>query len=189
MLPTEIERKFTINYLPNSIQNIYKITQKHIYRDAICSIRVRRSINFNTKDETYTHTIKTKGEKLEKFSTIELEREITKEQFEGVNPFWGSQTIEKYRIIIPLENGLKAEVDIFEKRFRGLIVAEVEFETIEQAENFKMPSWFEKEVSHKEFSNRRISTKSRHQILDLIGKKQLLTNEKILKDLKRQYRI
>lgn len=189
MLPTEIERKYTINYLPSNIKDIYKITQKHIYRDPICSIRVRRSININTKEETYTHTIKTKGENIEKFSSIELEKIITKEQFEGLNPFWGSQIIEKYRLIIPLENGLKAEVDIFEKKLRGLIVAEVEFEDLEQAENFKMPSWFEKEVSHKEFSNRRISTKSRRQILDLIGKKQLLINEKILKDLKRQYRI
>lgn len=185
MLPTEIERKYTINYLPNNIKCILKITQKHIYRDSICSIRVRRSIDLYSKEEKYTHTIKTKGENLEKFSTIELENDITREQFENLVPFKGSQTIEKYRLIVPLENGLKAEIDIFERKLRGLIVAEVEFENIEQAENFKMPSWFEKEISHKEFSNRRISTKSRREILDLIGKKQLAINERILKELKK----
>ena len=43
MVPTEIERKYTINHLPKEIDNILKITQKHIYRDPVCSIRVRKS--------------------------------------------------------------------------------------------------------------------------------------------------
>ena len=182
MVPTEIERKYTINYLPKEIKKIFKITQKHIYRDPVCSIRVRKSLNILTNKVIYTHTIKANGKNTQKFSTIELEKNITEEQYESLNPFKGSQTIEKYRLIIPLENGLKAEVDIFEKKLKGLIIAEVEFESVEQAEKFKMPSWFEKEVPHKEFSNRKISTKSRKEVLELIGKKQLVINEKILKE-------
>ena len=186
MLPKEIERKYTINYLPKNITKIIRITQKHIYRDPICSIRVRKSLNTVTNEAIYTHTIKIKEKEKEKFSTIELEENISQEQYEGSNPFKGSQIIEKYRLIIPLENGLKAEVDIFEKKLKGLIIAEVEFESIEQAENFKMPSWFEKEVPHKEFSNRKISTKTRREVLELIGKKQLAINEKILKEFRKR---
>lgn len=85
-------------------------------------------------------------------------------------------------MIIPLEDGLKAEVDIFEKKLKGLIIVEVEFESIEQAKKFKMPSWFNNEVDHNSFSNRKMSTKTRKEILELIGKKQLAINEKILKE-------
>ena len=49
-----------------------------------------------------------------------------------------------------------------------------------------MPSWFEKEVPHKEFSNRKISTKTRREVLELIGKKQLAINEKILKEFRKR---
>ena len=186
MVPTEIERKYTINHLPKEIDKILKITQKHIYRDPVCSIRVRKSQDLATYGAIYTHTIKAKGKDIEKFSIIELEKEITEEQFEEVKPFKGSTTIEKYRIIIPLEDGLKAEVDIFEKKLKGLIIAEVEFESVEQAKNFKMPSWFEKEVPHNEFSNRKMSTKTRKEILEMIGKKQVQINEKVLIDFQKR---
>lgn len=185
MVPTEIERKYTINHLPKEIDNILKITQKHIYRDPVCSIRVRKSEDLSMNEVKYTHTIKAKGKETEIFSITELEKEITEEQFEEVKPFKGSNIIEKYRVIIPLEDGLKAEVDIFEKKLKGLIIAEVEFESIEQAKNFKMPSWFEKEVPHNEFSNRKISTKTRKEILEMIGKKQLSINENILKEFQK----
>ena len=137
MVPTEIERKYTINHLPKEIDNILKITQKHIYRDPVCSIRVRKSEDLSMNEVKYTHTIKAKGKETEIFSITELEKEITEEQFEEVKPFKGSNIIEKYRVIIPLEDGLKAEVDIFEKKLKGLIIAEVEFESIEQAKTSK----------------------------------------------------
>lgn len=39
MLPTEIERKFLINYLPKQIESIKKITQKHVFTDNTCGVR------------------------------------------------------------------------------------------------------------------------------------------------------
>ena len=72
MLPMEIERKFTINYLPDNIKSITKITQKHIFKDMVCSIRVRRSINMYTGEKIFTHTIKARTENLEKYSICEL---------------------------------------------------------------------------------------------------------------------
>ena len=64
----------------------------------------------------------------------------------------------------------------------------MEFESVEQAKNFKMPSWFEKEVAHNEFSNRKMSTKTRKEILELIGKKQLAINEQIFKEFRKRMR-
>ena len=153
MVPVEIERKFTIKYLPKEVESIKKITQKHIFKDMICSI-------------------------------CELERNISEEDYNKLQPFEGSRIIEKYRCIVPLENGLKAEVDIFEGWMEGLIIAEVEFQNVEQAENFVIPEWFDKCVPNREFSNRKLSTATRTEILDMVGCAQLEVNKKILKDLK-----
>ena len=167
MLPTEIERKFTIKYLPEKIEKIKMITQKHIFKDMVCSIRVRETVDIKTKEKIYTHTIKYRGENLEKHSIIELEKEISEKEYNMLKPFRGSRIIKKYRCIVPLENGLKAEVDIFDGWMAGLIIAEVEFKDSKQAEDFKMPSWFEKNVPHGEFSNRMLSTKTRREILQM----------------------
>ena len=179
MLPKEIEKKFTINYLPDEIKKIIKIKQKHVYKDSVCSIRVRKSINLNTNKTKYTHTIKVRRKEDEKYSITELERDISKTEYDKLKPFEGSKVIDKHRCIIPLENELFAEVDIYYGDLKGLIIAEVEFKNTKQAENFKMPSWFKKEVMHKDYSNRKISTLPREEILKLIGKRQLAINKKI----------
>lgn len=187
MIPIEIERKFTIKYLPKEVESIKKITQKHIFKDMICSIRVRKSIDMFTGNKIFTHTIKARAENQQKYSICELERNISEEDYNKLQPFEGSRIIEKYRCIVTLENGLKAEVDIFEGWMEGLIIAEVEFQNAEQAENFRIPEWFNKSVPHREFSNRRLSTATRKEILDMIGHEQLELNKKILKDLKQNF--
>lgn len=187
MLPTEIERKYTLSALPPKFENIIKITQKHIFKDTICSIRVRKSENIYTKEKIYTHTIKARGADMQKYSIYELEEKITEQEFEQIDPFIGSRPVEKYRIIAPLQNGLKAEIDVFRGFLKGLIIAEVEFSNVNQAENFKMPSWFNEAVPHREFSNRKLSTKNRADVLGLIGSKQLNINEKMISELKKKY--
>lgn len=189
MIPTEIERKFVINQLPENIESIKKITQKHIYRDLVCSIRVRRSEDLTSKKIQCTHTIKAKGEEQQKYSIYELERSITEAEFNEFKPYDGSKLIEKYRCIIPIENDLKVELDIFGDWMKGLIVAEVEFKNLEDAENFKLPEWFEKEKNHTEFSNRKLSTKTREELLEMIGEEQLKKNEKILNEFEAKYKI
>jgi adenylate cyclase len=184
MVPVEIERKFTIKYLPKEVESIKKITQKHIFKDMICSIRVRKSVDMFNGNKVFTHTIKARAEKQQKYSICELERNISEEDYNKLQPFEGSRIIEKYRCIVPLENGLKAEVDIFEGWMEGLIIAEVEFQNVEQAENFVIPEWFDKCVPNREFSNRKLSTATRTEILEMVGCAQLEVNKKILKDLK-----
>ena len=56
--------------------------------------------------------------------------------------------LTKTRYLIPIDDGLTAELDIFEGRFAGLILVEVEFDSVEQAESFTPPAWFGKEVTY-----------------------------------------
>ena len=55
--------------------------------------------------------------------------------------------ITKTRYKIPLENGRKAELDIFHGYLEGLQFVEVEFDSTEQAVNFQPPEWFGEDVS------------------------------------------
>jgi CYTH domain-containing protein len=47
-----------------------------------------------------------------------------------------------------MNDGLVVELDVFSGKNNGLVIAEVEFETQEQAELFQKPDWFGKEVTN-----------------------------------------
>ena len=55
--------------------------------------------------------------------------------------------ISKKRYVIPLTDSLKIELDIFEGMLSGFIMAEVEFQSLEQANGFLPPEWFGKDVT------------------------------------------
>ena len=56
--------------------------------------------------------------------------------------------LTKRRYLIPLEDGHTAELDIFHGIKEGLIMAEVEFASEKEAEEFVVPEWFAKEVTY-----------------------------------------
>ena len=58
------------------------------------------------------------------------------------------QIITKTRFLIPLEDGHTAELDIFEGKFAGMLLIEVEFNSIEDANSFVPPKWFGKDVTN-----------------------------------------
>ena len=55
--------------------------------------------------------------------------------------------MEKTRLVLPLPQGRKAELDIFKGRLEGLTFVEVEFESEEEAREFELPDWFGEDVS------------------------------------------
>ena len=56
--------------------------------------------------------------------------------------------IKKTRYCIPYQNYM-IELDIFHDRYEGLILAEVEFDSVEESKLFEKPSWFLEDVSGK----------------------------------------
>ena len=55
--------------------------------------------------------------------------------------------VRKTRYRIPLDCGLTAELDIFHGPHRGLLLVEVEFPTLQAADDFQPPAWFGPDVS------------------------------------------
>ena len=58
--------------------------------------------------------------------------------------------ITKKRYLIPLESGHTAELDEFYGEYQGLLMAEVEFATEEEANSFIKPDWFGEDVTFNE---------------------------------------
>jgi len=73
---------------------------------------------------------------------------LDKEAYEHLKAKADGNVIGKTRYLIPLEkDGLVAEVDVFDEPFAPLVMAEVEFESEEQANTFEAPEWFGEDVT------------------------------------------
>ncbi|MBR2705164.1 MAG: hypothetical protein IKE91_06830 [Clostridia bacterium] len=154
----EIERRFLVKNMDkvNELVKQYTdskktIIQDYVYSDVLTAIRKRKIVK--NDNEKYIYTIKTGFNSL---SINEFEEEMTKEQYDSIKPDSSRWTIEKDRYIIPYENGLKIELDVFHGKYEGLIFAEIEFESEDQAKNANIPDWFDVEIG-KIISNNSLS--------------------------------
>lgn len=156
----EIEKKFLIRTMP---ENLDKCQQKEIEQGYLCTspiVRIRKS------NENYILTYKSKfGIALDAENASgakvnnEVEMPLTKEGYEHLRKKIDGHLIKKTRYIIPLDNGLKAELDIFKEQLEGLVFAEVEFPDEVAAEDFQPPKWLGENVSlDKRYSNYYLST-------------------------------
>ena len=73
---------------------------------------------------------------------------LTNEAYQHLLAKADGNIITKKRYEIPDGTGKTIELDIFEGVFSGTVVAEVEFETIEEANSYTAPSWFGKDVTN-----------------------------------------
>ncbi|MCL2461496.1 MAG: CYTH domain-containing protein [Defluviitaleaceae bacterium] len=133
----EIERKFLIKRLPCGLEScpVLQLSQAYISTDPV--IRIRKS-----NDDFYL-TMKGEGT----VAREEHEMRITGPQYEKLLAKAESAPLEKTRYLVPLEGGLTAELDVYHGALAGLATVEVEFESLEDAENFAPPEWFGKDVS------------------------------------------
>ena len=127
----EIEKKFTIKQLPADLDKYDHHMIEQAYLTTSPTIRVRR------EDDRYYMTYKGVGSSNTSLSHEEYNLPLTAEAYE---------TIRKKRVLIPCGSHT-IELDIFDEPFRPLIIAEVEFPSVEEAEAFVPPGWFDEEVT------------------------------------------
>ena len=134
----EIERKFLIQTLPENIDSYpcKEIEQGYLSRNPV--VRIRRS------DDAYILTCKGQGMMVRE----EFEMPLTKESFEHLKPKTDGIFIEKTRYLIPHTDNLTIELDIFHGKLAPLVLAEVEFSSVEEANAFIPPAWFGEDVTH-----------------------------------------
>lgn len=153
----EIEKKFRIKYLPENLEQYTYFEIEQGYLSTRPVVRIRK------KNEDYILTYKSKGSLKEKeYDTRisnEVELPLTKESYLHLREKIDGNLIKKKRYLIPWEKNLKVELDIFEGCLEGLVFAEVEFSSIEEAVEFVPPEWFAEDVTmDKRYKNSYLST-------------------------------
>lgn len=133
----EIERKFLVTRLPEALDQypFHQIEQGYLCTQPV--VRIRR------QDEEYYLTYKSGG----LMAREEYNLDLTREAYEHLRQKVDGNIIRKKRYCIPCSESLMVELDIFEGTFEGLILAEVEFSSIEEAECFQPLPWFSEEVT------------------------------------------
>lgn len=134
----EIERKFLVRTLPENLETYphKEIEQGYLNRDPV--VRIRRS------NDDYILTCKGQGLMIRE----EFELPLSKEAFDHMKPKADGIFIEKTRYFIPYDEKLTIELDIFHGKLAPLVLAEVEFDSIEEANAFIPPVWFGEDVTH-----------------------------------------
>jgi CYTH domain-containing protein/CHAD domain-containing protein len=135
----ERERKFLIEAVPDDLvsSGTVELRQGYLAADDRRSVRVR-----DADTNGCTLTVKA-GSGVER---TELEWPITRQEFDAAWPHTDGQRIEKIRHMIPFGDHV-IELDVFAGDLDGLVVAEVEFDSISASDDFEPPAWFGPEVT------------------------------------------
>ena len=160
----EIERKFLLKSIPKDLEQFahYEIKQAYLCTEPV--IRIRQ------KNDKYILTYKSAGMR----SRIEEEMPLTEDAFLHLLKKADGNIIHKTRYLIPNEfeqHTYTIELDQFHGVYEGIWLAEVEFESEEQADCYVMPDWFLKEVTYDgSYHNSQLSTMSLEDIQKLVAK-------------------
>lgn len=145
----EIERKFTIRELPADLDRYPVKYLQQAYMNTNPVIRIRK------EDDDYYLTYKGSG----MLAREEYNLPLNAESYDHLLPKCDGNVISKKRYLIPFGK-YTIELDVFDAPFAPLIIAEVEFETKEEAESFTPPAWFLEDVTYdKEYHNSNLSRK------------------------------
>ncbi|MGN0382917.1 MAG: CYTH domain-containing protein [Eubacterium sp.] len=133
----EIERKFLIKKLPDLSKYPYReIEQAYLSTGPV--VRIRKD------NDNYYLTYKSGG----KMAREEYNLPLNEKSYYHLLEKADGNIITKLRYMIPLDNSLTAEVDIFKGKFEGMSLVEVEFESIEDALTYTPPDWFGTDVTN-----------------------------------------
>ena len=134
----EIERKFLIKNMPDNLEQYkyHDIEQAYLCTSPV--VRIRK------QDDEYYLTYKSKG----MMAREEYNLPLGREGYEHLLPKADGNILTKRRYLIPLDDGHMVELDVFDGVKKGLIMAEVEFESEEAAKEFIPQEWFGEEVTY-----------------------------------------
>ena len=137
----EIERKYLVEKLPENYKDFPSRELEQGYPCTDPVVRIRRA------DDTFTLTYKGRGLMVRE----EYNLPLTKEAYHHLRAKADGIIIHKIRYNIPYKEKYTIELDEFLDELAPLILAEVEFDTKEEADTFVPPDWFGEDVtfSHK----------------------------------------
>ena len=137
----EIERKFLVNQLPagwkrractHIVQGYFPMASDDL------EIRLRRKAS--------KHFITIKGGHGRR--RLEEEIQIPEPKFRSLWPLTRAARVAKRRYRIPC-HGHMIEMDVYQGPHRGLITAEIEFDSVGASRSFQPPNWLGREITRR----------------------------------------
>lgn len=142
----EIEKTFLVKNIPTNLSSYKFLKIKQGYLSSIPPVlRIRQ------KEDKYEITKKIPLKPGDWSSSEEINIPLTKDEFEKIWPLT-KKILQKTRYLIPLNNNLTAELDVFEGDLEGLSWVEVEFTSEEEMNKFQKPNWFGKDITQEDFA-------------------------------------
>lgn len=141
----EIERKFLVRRMPEDLEQCsrFAIAQGYLVPNGEIEVRLRR------QNEDHWLTIKRRTGLVRD----EVNLPLSAPQWEELWPLTLGKRLTKRRYEVPLGE-YTVEIDIYDGKNEGLVVAEVEFPSEEAAMAFQPPEWLGEEVTgRREYSN------------------------------------
>ncbi|NPA46858.1 MAG: CYTH domain-containing protein [Chlorobi bacterium] len=135
----EIEHKFAVRsdaFKPLAVARLH-IRQAYLCFGPPVTLRLRQ------KDDTYIMTVKGPSSRGGTTRT-EVEKPLSRAEFEALWPLHRGHIIEKYRYLVPWK-GRMIEVDEFVRPRPGLVIAEIELREGESLP--ELPSWIGEELT------------------------------------------
>jgi adenylate cyclase len=137
VLAMEVERKFLVNEIMDlNDTEAEEIDQGYLSLGEDGEVRLRR------KGERLLLTAK-RGAGL---SREEAEVELDRDAFERLWTLTEGRRLHKRRHVLP-HDGHEIEVDVYAGELEGLLVAEIEFGSEEEARAFEPPEWLGEDVT------------------------------------------
>jgi CYTH domain-containing protein len=138
----EIERKFLVPRKPPFLKDCRR---KRIRQGYLAVGNNGTEVRVRQEGRRYFLTIKSgKGE-----SRVEEELRIGRKQFDSLWPLTRGRRVRKVRYFAS-HHDRTIEVDVYRRKLKGLVIAEVEFADPELAGAFEPPEWLGREVTDDE---------------------------------------
>jgi CYTH domain-containing protein len=138
----EIERKFLIPTKPDFLKDC---PRKRIRQGYLAVGGNRTEVRVRQEGKQYLLTLKSgKGQ-----TRVEEELRIGRKRFDSLWPLTRGQRVRKVRYFAS-HHDRTIQVDVYRRKLKGLVVAEVEFPDTAQARAFEPPEWLGREVTDDE---------------------------------------
>jgi len=143
----ELERTFLVKFLPEDLGKFkfVDLIDNYVPKDSDHPIlRIRKK-----GDRT---VITKKYKKIEGDASVMVEETIllSPEEYNFINQLDGKKFFKK-RFLYEYEKDKICELDVYQDKLKGLVIADFEFSTLEEKENFSIPDFCLVEVTNEEF--------------------------------------
>ncbi len=142
----ENERSFLVAKIPPFDDTKIKNIEQHYLTEGKEPLRLRRA------DRTFELTKKLTIDPTDPSRKDELTIPLSEEQYNRLVTL-SVRSLTKRRHLIPLVNGLTAELDVFLGPLEGFVKVEVEFPNEDARSAFTPPEWFGKDISQEKWSS------------------------------------